>query len=145
MAETSIARLMLAAARRDEQAFIALAALPAMNDAVIGFHAHQCVEKALKAVLAHCGVAFRRTHDVAELLDLLSDAGCALPAEANRLDELNPYAVEARYGLVEPGRARSRGGDSDGGRGHRLGRGPAFEAARVGKAGGKMSHAGTIR
>lgn len=103
MAETSIARLMLAAARRDEQAFIALAALPAMNDAVIGFHAHQCVEKALKAVLAHCGVAFRRTHDVAELLDLLSDAGCALPAEANRLDELNPYAVEARYGLVEPG------------------------------------------
>lgn len=41
MAEASVARLMLAAARRDEQAFRALAALPAMNDAAIGFHAHQ--------------------------------------------------------------------------------------------------------
>lgn len=103
MAETSVARLLLAAARRDEQAFRALASLPGMNDAVIGFHAHQCVEKALKAVLAHAGIAFRRTHDIAELLDLLSDAGCALPPNADRLDELNPYAIEARYGLVEPG------------------------------------------
>ncbi len=103
MAETSVARLMLAAARRDEQAFRALAALPAMNDAVIGFHAHQCVEKALKAVLAHAGIAFRRTHDIAELLDLLSDAGVVSPPHADRLDELNPFAVEARYGLVEPG------------------------------------------
>lgn len=103
MAEASVARLMLAAARRDEQAYRVLAALPDMNDAVIGFHAHQCVEKALKAVLAYAGVAFRRTHDIAELLDLLSDAGCALPPDVERLDELNPYAVEARYGLVEPG------------------------------------------
>lgn len=103
MAETSVARLLLAAAHRDEQAFRALAALPAMNDAAIGFHAHQCVEKALKAVLARAGIVFRRTHDIAELLDLLSDAGHTLPPNAERLDELNPYAVEARYGLVEPG------------------------------------------
>lgn len=104
MVEASIARIMLAAARRDEQAFRALAALPDMNDAVIGFHAHQCVEKALKSVLAHAGVAFRRTHDIAELLDLSSDAGLVSPPHADRLDELNPFAVEARYGLAEPGR-----------------------------------------
>ncbi|MBI3935963.1 MAG: HEPN domain-containing protein [Betaproteobacteria bacterium] len=104
MVEASVARLMLAAARRDEQAYRALATLPDMNDAVIGFHAHQCVEKALKAVLAHKGVVFRRTHDVAELLDLLSDAGVVSPPHADRLDELNPFAVEARYGLAEPGR-----------------------------------------
>jgi len=104
MVEASVARLMLAAARRDEQAYRALAALPDMNDAVIGFHAHQCVEKALKAVLAHEGVVFRRTHDVAELLDLLSDAGIVSPPHADGLDELNPFAVEARYGLAEPGR-----------------------------------------
>lgn len=103
MAEASVARLLLAAARRDEQAFRVLAAVPEMNDAVIGFHAHQCVEKALKAVLAQSGIAFRRTHDLGELLDLLSDAAHAPPPEAERLDELNPYAVEARYGLVEPG------------------------------------------
>ncbi len=102
MPEASVSRLLLAAARRDEQAFRALAAAPEMNDAVIGFHAHQCVEKALKAVLAHAGVVFRRTHDIAELLDLLSDAGLGIPPGAERLDELNPYAVEARYGFVEP-------------------------------------------
>lgn len=103
MAETSVARLMLAAARRDEQAFRALVAVPDMNDPAIGFHAHQCVEMALKAVLAHAGIVFRRTHDIAELLDLLSDAGRGAPPESEPLDELNPYAVEARYGLIEPG------------------------------------------
>ncbi len=104
MVEPSVARLLLAAARRDAQAFRALVVLPEMNDAVVGFHAHQCVEKALKAVLSHSGVAFRRTHDVGELLDLMSDAALALPPDAARLDELNPYAVEARYGLIEPGK-----------------------------------------
>lgn len=103
MVEASVARLLLAAALRDEQAFRALAAVPEMNDAAIGFHAHQCVEKALKAVLAQGGIAFRRTHDIGELLDLLSDAGKTQPPHADRLDELNPYAVEPRYGLVEPG------------------------------------------
>ena len=68
MPEASVARLMLAAARRDEQAYRVLVAVPDMNDAVIGFHAHQCVEKALKGVLAHKAVIFRRTHDIAELL-----------------------------------------------------------------------------
>jgi HEPN domain-containing protein len=102
MADATIATILLAAARRDAQAFRALVAAPDMNETVIGFHAHQSVEKALKAVLAHSGVAFRRTHDIAELLDTLGDAGRALPPGADRLDELNPFAVEARYGLVEP-------------------------------------------
>ena len=104
MPEASVARLMLAAARRDEQAYRALAALPDMNDAVIGFHAHQCVEKALKGVLAHKAVIFRRTHDIAELLDLLTDAGVDSPPHEDKLDDLNPFAVEARYGLTDPGR-----------------------------------------
>jgi len=103
MVEASVAQLLLAAARRDEQAFRALVTLPEMNDAAIGFHAHQCIEKALKGVLAQAGIAFRRTHDLGELLDLLSDAGRARPPDAEQLDELNPYAVEARYGLVGPG------------------------------------------
>jgi HEPN domain-containing protein len=75
MAEESIAAVLLAAAKRDQQAFRALVAMPEMNDAVVGFHAHQCVEKALKAVLARWGIRFRRTHDLAELLDLLHDCG----------------------------------------------------------------------
>jgi HEPN domain-containing protein len=51
MAEESLAELLLSAAKRDRQAFRALAAIPEMNDAAIGFHAHQCVEKSLKAIL----------------------------------------------------------------------------------------------
>jgi HEPN domain-containing protein len=102
MTEESVAALLLAAARRDRQAFQALAALPEMNDAVIGFHAHQCVEKALKAALAHAGIGFRRTHDLGELLDLLQDAGRGAPPFSERLDELDPYAIEACYGLLNP-------------------------------------------
>jgi HEPN domain-containing protein len=102
MAELSVAELLLAGAKRDLQAFEALVGIPEMNDAVIGFHAHQCIEKALKAALAHAGIAFRRTHDIAELLDLLHDTRGGVPPFSERLDELNPYAVEARYGLIEP-------------------------------------------
>ena len=104
MAEESIAKILLAAAKRDQQAFRALVAMPEMNDAVIGFHAHQCLEKALKASLAHLGVQYRRTHDIAELLDLLHDCGRDAPPFSDGLDELNPYAVESRYGLIEPSR-----------------------------------------
>ena len=65
----------------------------------MGFHAQQATEKALKAVLSRHGVEFRRTHDLALLLDLLQDRQLPPPPGADWLDELNPYAVEARYGL----------------------------------------------
>ena len=38
--------------------------------------------------------------DICELLDILTDSGLPPPPQAETLDELNPYAVEARYGLV---------------------------------------------
>jgi HEPN domain-containing protein len=101
MTDPSLARILLTAARRDGQAFRVLAADPSLHESLAGFHAQQCVEKALKAVLAHRRVIFRRTHDIAELLDLLLDADL-LPPHADVLDELNPYAVEMRYGLVDP-------------------------------------------
>jgi len=41
------------------------------------------------------------SYDIAELLDLLADSGLPPPPETETLDELNPYAVEARYGLIE--------------------------------------------
>lgn len=99
MANDSIPELLLQAARQDEKAVAALCNSPDIGDAIIGFHAQQAVEKAIKAVLSSAGVIFRRTHDIAELLDLLSDEGLPPPPEADTLDELNPYAVEARYGL----------------------------------------------
>jgi HEPN domain-containing protein len=104
MAERSVAELLLAAAKRDRQAFQALARIPDMNDAVIGFHAHQSIEKALKAALAHAQIPFRRTHSIAELLDLMEINGRAAPPFLDRLDEFDPFAVEVRYGMIEPAR-----------------------------------------
>jgi len=102
MAE-SVATMLLDAAREDAKAVRALSGLPDISDAILGFHAQQSVEKALKAVLSSNGVAFRRTHDIAELLDLITDYGLPSPPFAEFLDELNPFAVEARYGLIDPG------------------------------------------
>lgn len=102
MAEASVAETFLSVALRDELALRVLAASPGVHDSMVGYHAQQAVEKALKAVLSAADVPFRRTHDIAELLDLLADAGLAVPPHADRLDELNPYAVEARYGMVDP-------------------------------------------
>jgi HEPN domain-containing protein len=102
MADASLAEMLLVAAGRDRQAFGKLAEDPGLHDSLAGFHAQQAVEKSLKAVLAQAEIPFRRTHDIAELLDLLEDKGIPPPPHADRLDELNPYAVEMRYGLVEP-------------------------------------------
>ena len=102
MAE-SVAAMLLNAALEDAKAVRALTGLPDISDAIVGFHAQQSVEKALKAVLSSRGVAFRRTHDIAELLDLITDHNLPSPPFAESLDEFNPFAVEARYGLIAPG------------------------------------------
>lgn len=66
------------------------------------FHAQQCAEKYLKALLTSHAVAFERTHNLRRLLDLCAiEAG--LEGELPDLEELIPYAVEARYpGTWEP-------------------------------------------
>ncbi|MGH6627380.1 MAG: HEPN domain-containing protein [Burkholderiaceae bacterium] len=100
--DKSIAELLLEAARQDLAAARLLAPAPGIGDAMVGFHLQQAVEKSLKAVLSAHGIEFRRTHDLVLLLELLSDKGLPPPPEADWLDELNPYAVEARYGTIEP-------------------------------------------
>ena len=103
MADTLVCELLLQAAERDACALRALSGHAEVHDAVLGFHAQQAAEKSLKAVLAWAMVAFRRTHDLAELMDMLADNGLPSPPFADRLDELTPYAVEARYSLIDPG------------------------------------------
>lgn len=61
------------------------------------FHAQQAVEEAFKAVLLHRKLEFPFTHDLAELLDTLADAGIDVPSMLSEADELTPYAVETRY------------------------------------------------
>lgn len=63
----------------------------------ICFHAQQAVEKTLKAVLLHGRIDFPFTHDLDALLDTLSSAGIAVPADLEDAGSLTPYAVETRY------------------------------------------------
>lgn len=64
---------------------------------VLGFHAQQAVEKALKAVLSGAGIAYPRTHNLVMLVELLRRAGIALPPDADAYGRLIPFGVVLRY------------------------------------------------
>lgn len=63
----------------------------------ICFHAQQAIEKGLKGLLVHIGQSFPLVHDLEQLLEILRDANVDLPAWADDLLDLTPYAVENRY------------------------------------------------
>ncbi|MEX2194164.1 MAG: HEPN domain-containing protein [Thermoleophilaceae bacterium] len=73
------ADLLLRKARDDQHVLIALAGDPGAADAVLGFHAQQAVEKAMKAVLASRGEDFPWTHDLQLLLRRIEAAGVPWP------------------------------------------------------------------
>jgi len=75
MQAADLARGYFRLAQRDADALHLLAANADIADETVGFHDQQVVEKCLKAVLALHGVAFRKTHDRVELLDLLGKKG----------------------------------------------------------------------
>ena len=60
------------------------------------FHAQQCAEKYLKALLTYRSIEFPRTHDLVLLLNRLArESGLELPAE--EVQPLNRFSIEARY------------------------------------------------
>jgi HEPN domain-containing protein len=67
------------------------------------FHAQQCAEKALKALLLQREIAFPKTHTIEVLLDLLKTKGISIPNGVDEAFELSEYAVQTRYpGEWEP-------------------------------------------
>ncbi len=65
---------------------------------MVCFHMQQCVEKYLKAYLTSQGREFRRTHDIAELIELCKDADPEFETLYNlQADYLTVYGVEIRY------------------------------------------------
>ncbi len=60
------------------------------------FHAQQCGEKYLKALLTYLEIQFPKTHDLTELYILIPEY-IFTDITIDGLAELNPYAVEARY------------------------------------------------
>ena len=80
-----------------------LAQAPAPVYDAICFHAQQCAEKYLKAWLQEENIAFRRTHDLEELLDLTSPAMPAWSLWQPDFLILTAHAVDFRY----PGKSSS--------------------------------------
>jgi len=68
------------------------------------FHAQQCAEKYLKALLQEHGVAFPRTHDLVALVALAEGAAPALASLRPELARLTAFAVAPRY----PGTSTTR-------------------------------------
>jgi HEPN domain-containing protein len=66
------------------------------------FHAQQCAEKYLKAILVARGVAFSKTHDLLLLNDQCVEAGVLIGIDAKRLNTLSDYAVKVRYPGDDP-------------------------------------------
>ena len=63
----------------------------------VAFHSQQACEKYLKALLVFYQQEYPKTHDIAVLLDILATVDINTAEQLSSADELNPYAVEARY------------------------------------------------
>jgi len=64
---------------------------------LVCFHAQQCLEKYLKAVLEQKAVPVPRTHDLAVLVELAQPELNALLLQKPELEILSGYAVASRY------------------------------------------------
>ncbi len=61
------------------------------------FHAQQCAEKYMKALLVSKKKGFPMTHDLLVLNDLCSNSGIFLEIDPKLLNALTDYAVRTRY------------------------------------------------
>jgi len=75
------------------------------NYDAVCFHAQQCGEKYLKALLQKHQIAFAKTHDLAVLLDACLRPYPLLETWRNQLEMLSQYAVLFRY----PGESAAQG------------------------------------
>ena len=91
--------------RAEEDYALAQSALRRKKPLTYGaaFHAQQCAEKYLKALLVARGQEFPKTHDLAALSDLCTQNGVLIPVDQDALQRLTAYAVQVRY----PGEAPS--------------------------------------
>ena len=89
---------LLRAVRSDLRAARLLVADAEQENDVIGFHAQQAVEKAMKAALVQSGAEIPYTHDLGFLLDALAPRESTTPESVAQADWLTPWAVAARYG-----------------------------------------------
>jgi len=101
-------RSLLAMARKDLRAMEILAAAGGSDDEIIGYHAQQAVEKAIKAWLCFLDVEYPLTHDVRALMARLAERGIELPEYSDALMDLTDFAVQYRYETLMAGEAIDR-------------------------------------
>jgi HEPN domain-containing protein len=97
MKQREQALLLLRRAAQDESLLDEVLASSNVSDELIGFHCQQAAEKMLKALLSDLGVAFRKTHELGALMDLIARSGEPLPHEFEDLDALTPFGAVYRY------------------------------------------------
>ena len=97
-------RAWVAKAAEDREALEVLAAAAPCLRSAACYHAQQCAEKALKAVLVRYDDVPPRTHDLGVLLTRLTAFLPDLPPEVLSVVSLTEYATLARYpGAEAPG------------------------------------------
>ena len=92
----------LSKAEADLTAAEILAAAETHDYFTCAFHCQQAAEKLLKAFLVRHQIEFRKTHDLDQLLGLVSQAKPALQEELAPCDWLTPFGVEFRYPGDQP-------------------------------------------
>ena len=91
-----VVRMWVERAEEDWQAIEQLRAVAPPLTRIVCFHAQQCAEKYLKAMLVARQIPFSKTHELGRLLELMPpdlDPGIT----AQNVAELAPCAVDARY------------------------------------------------
>ena len=91
----SEAQAMLRVARRDLRA-ASLLAVDEADEASWGFQVQQAIEKTLKAWILSCDCKAPFTHDIAELLQILSEQSVD-PSPYLQFSQFTLFAVQLRY------------------------------------------------
>jgi HEPN domain-containing protein len=88
---------LLTLARSDLAAFRTLAADVELADGVIGLHAQQAIEKAMKAVMVGNGIRLERSHNLDVLVEILDDHGIVVSEQLRDAGWLTAWSTDFRY------------------------------------------------
>jgi len=97
MKQRELIRLLLQKAVQNETVVARLLADTGIDDEIIGFHAQQAVEKALKAWLAYLGIDYPKIHNLETFMGLLNVHGHSFPDDLAEVNKLTPFATVFRY------------------------------------------------
>ena len=89
--------MLLRRAEGDLQVCRKLADDTDIDDSIIGFHAQQAVEKALKVALVLADAELPLSHDLGFLLRRVRESGIEPPGEFSDAQWLTPWAAALRY------------------------------------------------